>query len=269
MTKKLAILGSNGVIGKFLSRVLESYSVTAINRLQLDLLNFHQVTDYFNNNYYDVVINCAASVDSNIGAPLSVASNNLSMFSNIYHVRHKFGRLIQLCSGAAFDRARSINCAKEEDIFLCNPCDAYGLSKNITSRICLTTDNFYTIRLFGVFYHTENKHRLLPKIISGQPLIIQNRYFDYFYLEDLIPVINYYINAVNPTHKDINLVYPEKILLSKFVRLFCEIHNINQSHIEIVDQNIVDTHNYTGSAEKYCNLNLPNIGIESGMKKYK
>jgi dTDP-4-dehydrorhamnose reductase len=257
MAKHIAILGSNGVIGKFLSSSLDYYTVTALSRAQLDLTNLQQVIDHFNNNYYDVVINCAANVDSRINAPLSVVSDNLLIFSNIYHVRNKLGRLIQFCSGAAFDRNHSINCAKENDIMVSQPRDSYGLSKNIISRICLTTSNFYTIRIFGVFYHTENKNRLLPKILSGERLTIQDKYFDY------------YIGNVNPKYKDINLVYPEKLLLSKFARLFCEIHNINQSHIKIVGTRIEEMHNYTGAAEKYNDLNLPVIGIKDGMKKYK
>jgi len=51
--------------------------------------------------------------------------------------------------------------------------------------------------------------------------------------------------------------------------LFYDIHNINQSQVEIVGTNINEMHNYTGSSEKYCDLNLPYIGIKDGMKKYK
>jgi len=269
MANKVAVLGSNGVIGNFLSQRLEGYQITSINRQILDLSNTYQVKDYFKNHYYDIVINCAANINSDFNAPISVATDNFVMFSNLYQARNNFGRYINFCSGAAFDRNRSIDNADEEVILTRKPNDPYGMSKNIISRICLYTENFYTIRIFGTFYYQENSKRLLPKILNKENIVIQDRYFDYFYLEDLLPLVNYLIKDNSPQFKDINAVYQNKLLLSEFVTGFCNIHSIDMSHITINSTEINNMINYTGSAKRYSSLNLSAIGIENGMKKYK
>jgi GDP-L-fucose synthase len=174
--------------------------------------------------------------------------------------------MLQFCSGAEFDRRNSLDNVREEALFTSMPIDPYGLSKNTVARISVSTDNFYNIRLFGVFYPIEFPGRLLPKILSNQPVNLEDKYFDYLYLEDLLPLIEYYINNAVPKYKDINVVYPEKMLLSEFVKQFCVIHNLEGANITFGS---TTPFNYSGNADKFDSLNLPRIGLEAGMKKYK
>ena len=194
-----------------------------------------------------------------------VARDNLVSFTNLFACRQHIGKVIHFCSGAAYDRSRSLDNIVEEELLSSYPIDAYGLSKNISAKLSLDQTNFYTLRLFGVFHKTEKERRLLPKVLSKEPMVLEDRYFDYFYLEDLLPVVEYYIQAETPKYKDLNVVYDEKILLSNFVKGFCQIHNIDDSHVTIGHRSELD---YTGSGQKLKNLSLPLKGIVYGLQKY-
>lgn len=263
---KVAVLGGRGVVGGYLSQALSvKHTVTSVTRDQVDLMDTVAVDQFFRNNVFDVVINCAINPNSQMTATTQVATDNLTIFANMYACRNQFGRVLQFCSGAEFDRRRSLDIINESELITSYPVDPYGLAKNSAARISLSTDNFYNLRLFGVFFPTEVARRLLPKILSNSPISLEDKYFDYLYLEDLLPLVEYYIDTVNPIHKDINVVYQEKQLLSEFVSQFCRIHNIDSQQITI------DTHstlNYTGDGSRWAELDLPKLGQHTGMKRY-
>jgi nucleoside-diphosphate-sugar epimerase len=263
---KIAILGARGTVGGFLYNSLkDKYNVTGITRDDLDLSNAASVADYFSHNTFDIVFNAAINPHSRVDAPMSVAQQNFDLFTSLYNVRNQFGRVIHFASGAEFDQNKPIVKVKEEDLFTIMPSDPYGMSKNVTSRIAYSTDNWYTLRLFGVFHPTELPRRLLPKVKTKQPITISDKYFDYFYLEDLLPIAEYYINET-PKYKDINIVYPNKMLLSKFVKQYCDLHQIVDDHITYGDFSELS---YTGNGDKLQDLNLPQQGINMGLIKYK
>jgi GDP-L-fucose synthase len=262
---RVCILGGRGTVGGLLvQRLSAKYTVTAVSRDQVDLLDNQAVDKFFTNNPFDIVINCAINPVSRLDAPPTVASDNLTLFANLYAHREKFGRVLHFCSGAEFDTRYNISNAPEETLFLKTPCDPYGVSKNATARISHGTDNFYNLRLFGVFYPTELPRRLLPLILAGQPVTIIDKFFDYLYLEDLVPTVEYYIDTPVPRYKDINIVYKEKIQLSDFVRKFITV-NCLDVQIPIAPYRAVD---YTGDGTRWQELDLPQIGQQEGMKRY-
>jgi nucleoside-diphosphate-sugar epimerase len=262
---KLAVLGSNGTVGGFLARSLDaSYNITAVSRRQVDLCDTSAVAKFFDSHSFDVVINCAVNPDSRLSAPQQVYSDNMMLFANLYANRDKFGRVIHFCSGAEFDASQSITNAVEDELFWNRPPDPYGASKNSTARTSYSSENFYNLRLFGVFYPTELPRRLLPRLLSNQVTMIHDKYFDYLWLEDLLPVVRYYIDTETPKYKDLNVVYQEKQLLSDFVRQFVQIKKLD-SKIPIDPVPGLD---YTGNGDRFRELDLPRVGIETGMKKY-
>lgn len=263
---RVAILGANGVVGKVLTDGLSSkFDVTPITRQVVDLANANATKNYFSSNPYDVVINAAINSNSRMNADISVAKDNFNTFTNLYASRNAFGRVIHFGSGAEFDRSRTLINVKEDELFDCNPTDTYGMSKNVTSRIAHVTDDWYILRLFGVFYPTEAHSRLLPKILSNSLVVLEDKYFDYLYLEDLLPVVEYFINE-DPKYKDINVTYPEKMLLSEFVKRFCSIHKLKGDNI--VFGNFSEL-SYTGNCDRLESLNLPKLGIDIGLARYK
>jgi GDP-L-fucose synthase len=264
---RIAILGGRGVVGGFLTPSLSSnHEVTPITRDTFDLSDYHAMSDHFNKNPYDVVINTAINPDSQMTASTQVATDNLTIFTNMYACRNSFGRVLQFCSGAEFDRRQSLDSTTEDSLFTHKPIDPYGLSKNACAKISYTTENFYNIRLFGVFYPTEAARRLLPKILLNHQVHLEDKYFDYLYLEDLLPVVEYYIDNTTPRFKDINVVYPEKTLLSDFVKTFCKLHDLSGDNITYGERSEL---NYTGDSTRFDSLDLQRLGSIVGMKKYR
>jgi nucleoside-diphosphate-sugar epimerase len=263
---RIAVLGARGTVGGVLYNSLkEKYNVTGITRDDFDATSVDSVRDYFSKHAFDIVFNAAINPNSRLDAPISVAQDNFNMFTNLYDIRHMFGRVIHFASGAEFDMSTAIEHAREEDIFKVMPSDPYGMSKNVTSRIAYSTDDWYLLRIFGTFHPTEKARRLLPRLKTNHSLILEDKYFDYMYLEDLLPVAEAYINET-PVYKDMNLVYPEKMLLSELVDRFCNIHNIPKDKIT---NNGLSNLNYTGNSDKWDSLNLPRIGINAGLERYK
>jgi len=260
---RIAILGANGVFGRYLTTALNA---TPITRTTFDMLDGDAMRSYFRANAFDVVVNAAVHSNSDMTTfNPGVLADNLRMFANLYDARDTFGRLISFGSGAEFDRRGDITNAKEERIYERMPADHYGLSKNVNARISAMTDNFYTLRIFGAFYPGEAPTRLLPKILSGQTVSIKDRYLDYIYLEDLLPVVQYFSKG-EPMCSDINVVYADKMLLSNFTQLFCKVNNLSNTNIQIDG---MAKFNYTGDGTKLQSLDLPQMGIVTGFKKYK
>lgn len=260
---RIAVLGANGVIGRYLTTALNA---TPVTRATFDMMDCDAMLAYFRANPFDVVINATAHSNSDMSIfNAGVAADNLRMFGNLVEARDTFGRLITFGSGAEFDRSHDISNAREDQIFDGMPTDHYGLSKNLNSRMASICDNFYTLRLFGAFYPGESSTRLLPKILSGEPVVIKDRFFDYIYIADLLPVVLYF-SVGEPKYGDINVVYADKMLLSNFAHLFCKVNNLSTKNIQIDGQ---AKFNYTGDGSKLQSLDLPQLGIETGFKKYK
>jgi hypothetical protein len=173
----------------------------------------------------DIILNCAANVNLE-KSPFNYNHfiDNINIFFNLYSLKDDFGKLINFGSGAEFDRKTSIDNALEQDILRINPSDHYGLSKNI---------------------------------------ILQDSYFDYIWMEDLFPIVNYFLHN-SPEIKDINLVYNKKFLLSELINKFIAIHNLDA--IVNYEKSAL---NYTGSSVLIDSFNFPLNGIEYGLEKYK
>lgn len=259
---KIAVLGSNGFIGSnIVRRLSQCHSVTSINRTTLDSLNFIAVKDFLTQNKFDIIVNAAAIMtDPNT---IHDARNNLGLFMNFFDNSELFGKMINLGSGAEYDRDTNISNALEEQIFECMPADSYGLGQNIKSRLCYNHEQFYTIRIFNCFGQGELSTRLFPKIVAGQHIEIQDRYFDYFSIQDLLLTIEHCINN-EWTWGDVNAVYVNKIKVSEAVELFCSLNNIKPNY-SIVSTN---NNNYTGSGIKLQSLGVKLQGLEQGFKEY-
>lgn len=262
MGNRILLLGSNGFLGKFLATSL-NYDVIPISRKECDLKNSKQVSDLMYKYKPEVVINCAGNTETEVREfNTNYFLDNITIFSNLYSNKHLFGKLINFGSGAEFDRRRSIDKAKESDIFNTHPMDHYGLSKNIISKICFGTKGFYTLRLFGCLHHSD-KNRIFGKLVSKKKINISDRYFDYFYIEDIIPVLTHFIEN-DEKIKDINLVYTKKFLLTELIIKFLEVQSLNKP---IIYTN--SSMNYTGSSLILDSLNFKFKGIECGLREYK
>jgi len=185
------------------------------------------------------------------------------MWYNVYNNRHKYRQLIQYGSAYEMNLSKSHREATLPDVLNSLPMTAYGSTKNYMARMCSETENFYTLRLFGHFHHTEQDHRFFKKLSNSTKFTLQeDKHFDYFNLEDTLSVTEFIINE-QPIVRDINLVYPEKLLISDQVNMFCNIKNIKPD-IDTLSLGL----DLTGDATVLNSFNLQLQGLEAGFAKY-
>jgi nucleoside-diphosphate-sugar epimerase len=149
------------------------------------------------------------------------------------------------------------------------PTDFYGLSKNIISKLSVNYCSVVNLRIFGCFYYNELSTRFIRNninnYINNKPIIIhQDRYMDFFYMEDLTNVINHLLNNSISTYKDINMSYIKKYKLSDIANI---INELSSHKVDINIENKISGLNYTGNGKLLDNLNLKLKNLELGIKE--
>ena len=270
MANKIAILGSNGTIGKILVHELADLNPYAVTRKDCELTDRSQVETFLREYKFDTVINCAA-----VGGKQTVRDfikedlhANLKMFQNLRSLTNLYGVLINIGSGAEFDTSQNISLAKEAMIDERLPKDSYGLSKNIISRQCRDMSNAVTLRVFGCFHPNEPDFRLLRRFCNHQRdtfVIDNNRMFSWISAIDFADIIKQVINDWKNYPLDINCAYNNPCDLSELLTTYSKIHGLNKK-IEIVNTQGL---NYTCDSDlMYSSLNVK-FGLESSLKQYK
>jgi len=263
---KIAVIGSNGFVGRnvFNFLKLKNHNVQGLNRNNIDLLDPKQVNFWLKSNRPNIIINCAAIMKDNNS--INDCRNNLAIFINLFNNAHLFDKFIDTGSGAEFDRTTNIENASIDKLFDSIPLDSYGFGQNIKSRMCRERENFYTLRIFNCFGRGELNTRIIPKFLTSKNTfkIFDDRYFDYFGIQDLNAVVEHYVDN-DVFFKDINTVYMKKVKISEMLKLYCEIHNISVNNFEIES---VSNLNYTGDGTLLNNLGLKLLGLEECLKRY-
>jgi UDP-glucose 4-epimerase len=247
--KNILITGGNGYIGKSLTEALRNkYEVYSITRSHFDLTDQFETLKYFSNKYFDIVLHCAVSGGSRLKKDTwEDMDNNLKMYYNILSCKNKFGKLIHFGSGAEIH----------------SPETPYGLSKKVIANSMLEQDNFYNIRIFGVFDENELDTRFIKgnikRYINKEPMVIhQDKVMDFFYMKDLISLVKHYIEK-DDIPKQIDCSYTNLYTLSNIVDI-----------INTLDEYIVDIHvleegmsGYYGVENKLLNF----VGLKEGIKE--
>ena len=127
------ITGGTGFIGRNLVELMTSkYKVLAPPRQQMDLLDGDSVSRFFRQYQIDVVIH-SATTPGHRNAPkvTDLVARDLRMFFNLVHNADKFGKMIFLGSGAAYDMLYYQPKMEEEYFDTHIPVDEGGFSKYI------------------------------------------------------------------------------------------------------------------------------------------
>jgi UDP-glucose 4-epimerase len=248
---KILLTGAEGYIGKHIYKSFSTkHKITAIGRKDVDLSDSSQVDSWFSGKSFDVVIHSAAIGGSRLVPDTSfVTSQNLNMYFNLLSHKNKFKKCITFGSGA--------------EIFM--PNSFYGLSKKAISQSIQNTDNFFNLRIFAVFNENELDTRFIKSNIirykRNEDIEIHcNKIMDFFYMEDLMTLVDYYLTEKNPP-KEINCSYETKKSLIEIANI------INKSKKHKVNINLKDSNNlefYCGTSTK---LPLKYIGLEKGIEK--
>jgi nucleoside-diphosphate-sugar epimerase len=266
---KILITGGNGNIAKIISNSIlqNTYEIIRLGRDKLDLLNQKEIEEYFKNNEFDILIHTAINGGRrNKEETSDVVYNNLLMFENLIKYQEKFKMIINLDSGAIYNRKSDILNRKESDI-LSVPTDYYGFSKYIIYKRSLLYSNMYNFRIFNLFHTNEENDRFIKSCFNAKKnnsdvIIFEDKYFDFVYEDDFISILQYYLDNIDKKenlHKTINICYEEKYRLSDIALII-----LNEStRIKIINKN--SNNNYSGELNK---LNIKLDGLHKSLEKY-
>ena len=184
---KLLIIGGTGFIGKNLKKYFEKkkdFEVYAPTRQELDLFDDISCLEYVKNLKPDFVIHSAVDITS--------AENTLKVFFNIYNANKYFGHMVQIGSGAEYDK-RVYEPRMKESLFKKSiPIDTYGLGKFCIANVLENTANnkVTNVRLFGIFGSYEDYSRRfisnnICNSLAGLPVSLnKNMLFDFIWVDD-------------------------------------------------------------------------------------
>ncbi len=263
---KILITGGNGFVARNIKNCFSFAKTVCLNRQDLDLTNQDNVDNFFKNNFFDVVIHTATAGGSRLSFDdKNWVYTNLSMYQNINKNQKSFSKLINLTSGAELDRRFNIN---GESVFDRYPIDPYGLSKNLISRIGFLDNKFFNIRIYNVFNHDELPTRMisnniLNNINQKDIIIHQDKYMDFFHIDDLINVLKFYCQT-NNCPKNLDCSYDEMKKLSDISNIINEIGNF-KSKIIIEQPNLANS--YCGNHQTLKSLNIKLGGLKTSIQK--
>jgi len=204
--RSLLITGGRGYIGRNLAEQLTGWDIAAPGRQELDLLDERATFDYLAAHRFDVVLHCATHNASRnpTGDISKVLHNNLRMYFNILRAADHFGRLIYLGTGSEYDTRHYHPLMPEEYFGTHVPVDDNGFSKFVMARHAERDPRILTLRIFGVFGKYEDwEIRFISnaccKALYDLPITLrQNVRFDYLWIDDLVRLVEWFLDNPAP-----------------------------------------------------------------------
>lgn len=249
---KILITGANGYIGSSLySHLSKKFDVSKLTRTEADLTEYESLKKFFEGKFFDVVIHCAVNGGSRLSVDdWTAMDRNLIMYFNLTRFDSHYTRFIHFGSGA-------------EDYMATQP---YGFSKKVISNSIKSKENYYNLKIFAVFDENELNTRFIKgnilRYLAGDSMIVhQNKLMDFFYMKDLISVVEYYIKN-DGLPKEIECVYLEKYYLTNIAE---KINRLDTWKVDIKLENSKPTDRYIGKLG--ITPNIPLIGFEEGLKE--
>lgn len=218
--KKLLITGAGprGFVGRNLAEALkDKYELFTPGSKELDLRDYEATAKYIDKNKIESIIHASSSTENTL-------DSDLKMYFNLEKISRNMNKMIYFGSGAEFDKRFDIIMAKEDDIGKRIPVDGYGFAKYIMTTHARLSNNIYCLRLFGIFGKYEDWtykfiSNICCKAVFDLPITIRRECkFDYIYIDDLPPVIEWLLEN-NPVYHDYNFTYGKPVLLTELVNM--------------------------------------------------
>ena len=218
MYKKILLTGGNGFIGKNIqeSFLAEKYDITAPRSFELNLTDTQAVNAFFRTRHFDAVIHAAGKPGHrNAKDHSQLFYSNVRMFENLARHTDKYGKLINLGSGAVYDISADNRLVTEDQIGLRCGADEHSFCKYVVHKRIEALKNVVDLNIFGIFGKYEDWEirfisNAICKTLFGLPITLrQNRRFSYLYVDDLMPVLDYLIEN-EPKYKSYNVTPDEE-----------------------------------------------------------
>jgi nucleoside-diphosphate-sugar epimerase len=288
---KVLITGGNGNIAKLIKNGLSSeFSIYAPSRNELNVLNFTDLQTFLLNHQFDILIHtCILGGRRTKEENGDVSHTNILMFEHILKFEKHFKMIINLDSGAIYDRKTDILNRKEDELITV-PEDYYGFSKYVIYNRSLSFSNIFNFRIFNIFHENEEPSRFIASCFDAknknkQIDIHEDKTFDFMYKDDFIKIVRFYLQNVDNLsilEKTINIGYDQKYNLSDIAKMIldicadkcnsyntdeiCESENNNYSQINIIVNK--SSNNYSGCVNKLYAYNIEFDGLKKGLSKY-
>lgn len=242
---KILITGGAGFIGQ---NILESlgakYEFLAPSKEELDLRRETAVSQYLERNRVDLIIHAALvggfKQEKEEGSS-NILAGNLQFFFNLIRAKKFYKKMIFFGSGAEYDKRRDLKKVKESDLGLSIPAfDEYSLFKYICSKYIEKCRDITCLRLFGVYGKYDNykvkfiSNAIIKNLLRQDIVINQNVVFDYLFIEDLMPILDYFI-LNKPKFKSYNVVPDKSIDLITISNIINEISDYKSKIIVLKD----------------------------------
>lgn len=225
--KTILLTGGSGFIGKNIreSFLSTKYHILAPSSKELNLADEDNVDNYFDNHKIDVVIHAAVKPGHrNAKDTSNLFYTNTRMFFNLERHKNEYEKMIVLGSGAIYDMRNYRPKMKEEEWKNFIPVDEHGYCKYVCEKVIENCNNIYDLRIFGIFGKYEDYairfiSNAICKTLFDLPITIkQNRKFDYLYIDDLMPVLDWFINHT-PKYHSYNITPDKSISLYELAEI--------------------------------------------------
>lgn len=273
----IAITGANGFIGKSLTNhlSLSGHMVYPMTRDTIDIFDTKSVRAFFSDNKIDVLFHTAITGGRRLRKDTAEDFyKNIQMFEVLDSCADKVKLLVNFGSGAEYDRSSNIFLRKESDLGKSVPKDFYGFSKYlIARRIQQTEKPWVNFRIFNCFGPGEKKDRMITsaimnKINNKKIVIHQDKYMDFFYSEDLMKLVDFYlqnINSLKQVPRELNLSY-ENTKLRTLRDIASYVDFITEPKVGIDTLEKRHGNSYCGNGSQIKKLGIKFDGLENGIK---
>jgi UDP-glucose 4-epimerase len=214
------LTGGSGFIGKnILETMRGSHAFIAPGHRELDLLDENAVEAFFQAHDVDVVVHSAVKPGHrNAKDPTNLFYEDTRMFFNLMRCSSLYKKMIVLSSGAAYDIRCDLRKVSEDFFGRHVPADEHGFFRYVSGKYIELAENIVELRIFSIFgkyedYSIRFISNAICKAVYDLPITLrQNRLFDYLYVNDFAPVLDYFIQN-NPRHRAYNVTPDQAIEL--------------------------------------------------------